>query len=299
MIRRLHTFLLAALISVGLTGCNIGKQPAPEDVLADLYASLSEMQTAHYDMKLGLRGGLTTSFAANIDTAQINLSGDLVNKPGALPHYSVDADVSANGGDGSIQIGGNLISLDSYTYFQLTDLVLPTLLPVSLGADKKWYKIQTDPGDASRVGGVDTANLTPAQEGKARFLIANAKPLKVIEVLPMTTVNGQRAYHYITQVDPVELKALLDGMADISGSTKRQPDLSYLAEYKPEVFISSKDGRLLRLAATGIYLHDGLPTAFDLRLDFTNHNAKIDLGPPSASQSVDTAKLFGLPKLPF
>lgn len=299
MIRRLHTFLLAALISVGLTGCNIGRQPAPEDVLAGLYASLSQMQTAHYDMKLSLRGGLTTSFAANIDTAQINLVGDLVNKPGSLPHYSVDADVSANGGDGAIQIGGNLISLDSYTYFQLTELMLPTLLPVSLGADKKWYKIQTDPGEASRLGGVDAVNLTAAQEGMARFLIANAKPLRVIEVLPMTTVNGQRAYHYVTQIDPAELKSLLEGLAEITGSPKSQPDLNYLAQYKPEIYISSKDNRLLRLAAIGTYLHDGLPTAFDLKFDLTNHNAKIDLGPPSASQSVETAKLFGLPKLPF
>lgn len=299
MIRRLNIVLAAALISVGLSGCSIGNQPAPDDVLTGLYENLSQMQTAHYDMKLNLRGGLTTTLSANIDTAQINLAGDLVNKPGQLPHYSVGAKVSATGSDGSIQIGGNLITLDDYTYFQLTDLVLPTLLPVSLGADKKWYKIQTEAGGDHRLGGVDTINLSAAEEEMIRSLIATAKPLTVKEVLPLTTVNGQRAYHYKTQINPEELKRVLSGIASVTNSTKPLPDLDYLSQYEPEIFIATKDNRLLRLSGPGTYIHDDLPTAFDLLLDLTNHNVKIDLAPPSSSQSIETAKIFGLPKLPF
>lgn len=299
MIRRLNIILMAALISVGLTGCSLGTQPAPQDVLAGLYASLSQMQTAHYSLRLNLRGGLTTTFAANIDTAQINLFGDLVNKPGAIPHYSVDAQVEANGSDGPIQVGGNLINLDNYTYFQLTELVLPTLLPVSLGADNKWYKIQTEPGAAHRLGGIDPMSLSAADEEAIRLLIANAKPLTVKEVLPMTTVNGQRAYHYVAQINPEELEKVMVGIAQITKSEKDLSDLGYLAQYEPEIFVASKDNRLLRVSATGLYLHTDIPTAFDLQVDLTNHNKKIDLSPPSSSQNVETAKIFSLPKFPF
>jgi hypothetical protein len=299
MTRRLSLLFAAALLSVGLTGCSIGKQPAPEEVLAGFYNQLSQLQTAHYSAILNLRGGLTTTLASSIDTAQIKLTGDLVNQLGQLPYYSVNADVSATGGQGPIKIDGNLIALDDYTYFQLTDLVLPTLLPVSLGADKKWYKIQTEQGGSKHLGGRELASLTPQQELTIRNLVSESNPFTVSQVFPVTTVNGQRAYHYKVKIDPAEVEKLLNGIAKVSKNSKPIPDLSYLANYEPDVYIATKNHQLLRLATNGIYTHGQIPTDFDLTVDLTNHNAKIDLSPPSSSESIDTAKLFNLPKLPF
>lgn len=299
MLRRLNLVILAALISVGLTSCSLASQPVPDNILAGLYSALSQLQTARYEMTLDLRGGLTTSLSSNIDTAKIHLAGNLINRPGQLPHYSVDAQVSATGSDGAIQVGGNLINLDNYTYFQLTELVLPTLLPVSLGADKRWYKIPTEPNSANRLGGSKNISLTPAEEDMVRSLIANAKLLTVKEVLPMTTVNGQRAYHYKTQINAAEVSHIVEGISAITDSTEPLPNLEYLSQYEPEIFVNTKDNQLLRLIVAGTYLHDGVPTAFDLKVDLSNHNTKIDLVPPSSSQSIETAKIFGLPKLPF
>ena len=281
-----------------LSGCNPLAQPSPEEIMTEVESSLATLSSVNFDADLRLTGEVDTSLLSNAKEVTISLNGELRNSSLGLPEYSVMADVSARSSDADIRIEGHIVSLHDFTYFQLTNLSLPSLLTSSINSDRKWYRIPTE---TTLANSPKDQNLTISEDSKGSIheLILSTQPLTVTEVLPISTINGQRAYHYKTSIDPEELTNFLDGLNQLSGDRFTLPELDNLGNYQPEIFVSSKDRSLLGIRVAGEYLEYGQPLAFDFEVIFSHHNKGDDIMPPRSSENIESGKLFYLPKLPF
>lgn len=290
--------LVLAISSVVLSGCNPLAQPSPEEIMSQVESGLTNLTSVNFDADLRVSGPVDISLLPSTKEANISLVGELRNSPVGLPEYSVMANVSARSQVADIRIEGHVISLHDFTYFQLTNLSLPSLLSSTINTDRKWYRIPTETTLARRSDPTQpTISKTPPSS--IHDLILSAQPLTVTEVLPVATINGQRAYHYKTVIDSKQLADFLEGLNQLSGDQFALPSLNHLDQYQPEIFVSTKDSSLLGIRVSGEYLKDGQPVGFDLNITFSRHNKGDEIMPPRSSENIESGKLFYLPKLPF
>lgn len=281
-----------------LSGCNPLAQPSPEEIMTQVENGLTNLTSVNFDAELRINGPVDTSLLPSTKEATIALVGELRNSPVGLPEYSVMANVSARSQVADIRIEGQVISLHDFTYFQLTQLSLPALLSSTINTDRKWYRIPTETTLANRAD-ITKSTISEASPSSIHDLILSTQPLTVIEVLPVATINGQRAYHYKTAIDPSQLTDFLEGLNQLSGGQFSLPSLKHLDQYQPEIFVSTKDRSLLGIRVLGEYLKDGQPVGFNLNITFSRHNKGDEIMPPRSSENIESGKLFYLPKLPF
>ncbi len=127
--------------SIFLSGC-LSSNLAADEVMQRSSRALSGLSSFHYQSDLDLSGNLPTNLVEDLTQTNIRLSGDVNSRDLTSPKFTVTAQIEAVAKGGPVSIAGELVSLADETYFKLTNLVLPTLLPVSLGADSRWYKIR-------------------------------------------------------------------------------------------------------------------------------------------------------------
>lgn len=277
--------LFAATI---IAGCSVKGQPDPDAVLSRFGQQLTELQSVNYKLRLDLAGGLSSA-SKPIDTASIIMNGALQSALNSPLTYTSNIDLSATGGNGPVRIVGQLVGTADYTYFQIDNVSLPSLIPLSLTGEQ-WYKVKSSQPAAL------SGQLTRTQQTAIQSLFDQSKPWIASEVLPMTTINGERVYHYRLQMDSQALTSLLASVYQIVGEEDLQlPEIS-LDNYQPEVFIDTRDYDLRRLIVAGIYTHDHLPTNFSLTLDLDQHNKADSVVPPATVKDIDIAKLLHLPK---
>lgn len=286
----LATFLAVAVVA--LSGCSL-RQPTPEEVLTKFALRLSDLNSFNFDMDLKLNGNIPTSFAGNLSQASFDLAGGVQATPEGTADFTLNSYVTGKAPNGEVKLAGNLISHSDYTYFQLRDVLLPTLTPLSLGADSRWYKVRRQNGESQ------APQISETQMKAAKKEIAEAQIFEVKEVLPISTVSGQRSYHYKVQISSDGLNVLVKNLNSLLNLEIPELESKTIERYQGEVWIGVKDQRLMRLRVADFTTHKDQPIAFDLDVVLSNHNQKLQITPPSASENVDQSRLFGLPKLPF
>jgi len=255
----------------------------------------AEITSFHYNVDLTLAGRLNLSLVPDVSSATIKLSGDVVNKDPNSPKFTLAADLAGVAPSGSLAIVGELINLDDYTYFRLTNLTVPTLLPVSLGADSRWYKIRhvaaNDPNE-KKLGVADGAPITNDQLQAVRDLLKQTPLMEVVEVMSDETVNNQRSYHFRAQFKPEALVTISQQLGQLLGLSQPDQTLGDLADYQPEIWINKRTFQLSQLKLADIYLRDNIPLAFDLMLGLSRHNESFKITAPQATDEIDPTKLL-------
>lgn len=284
--------LLAASLSI--SGCFFQK-PAPEDILSNFNRSMANLSSFHYNLNLKLEGRLPTALAKDVNQLILDFSGDAASPDPTQPEFTLDAKVAGTATDGSLSLQGELVNLSDYTYFRLTDVTLPTLLPVPLGADSRWYKIRhLSPAtpDENKLGVAQIPAISVEQLQEFRNLISQTSVAEVLEILPDATVNGQRAYHYRVQLKPDAINQLIGQLNKLAGSKLVTLDPAMLGRYQPEVWINKRTFQLAQLKLSDIYLVNQVPVAFDLTLGLSHQNDKLTIIPPKETEELDTTNLL-------
>ena len=295
--RLILTTLILGICLFGLSGCTITQAPDPGEVMSSLTASLAELTSVHYDADLRLTGQLASQIVDGLTEANFDLVGDITDLATLQPKLSLSANIDARASSGPVSLSGNLVGADNSTYFQLTQFSIPSLLPVQLTADQQWYKFDNrNTGLTSTSKPIEPlSQLTEDEMTLISQLISGSRIFEVIESFPQTTVGSERAHHYRVKIDPVELTNLLDGIAEVTGTPNSLPSLDYLADYTPDIFVSTRTNQLLRIKLTDIYMRADLPVAFDLQLDLSRHNSVPGIVPPQSSHPLPAEGLFSLP----
>ncbi len=286
---------LGALL--GLSGCAVSPQPEPVEVMARLTTSLSELDSVHFDTSLRLSGQLASNIVAGLTDASFKFSGDLSEITSTAPKLQTRADISAQADTGAVGVSGNLVTIENSTFFQLTNFILPSLLPIQLTADQQWYKFDNRNSGLTptRPSGADLTQLTESQTLLIKELIAGSRILEVIETFPIALVGSERAYHYRVRINPEELAALLADIESVIDQPIEQDQIQTWANYTPDIFVSTRTNQLVELRLADIYLRDNLPVAFDLRLTLSRHNTPVAIEPPTAARALPSEQLLNLP----
>lgn len=287
-ISAISTIFLLPITLLSLSGC-LFVQPNPDEVVARLAQAASGLTSFHYVADLNLEGRLPISMIVDASQASLRLTGDMMNHNPAQPQFTAQANITGVSAQGPFDFGGEVVGLADYTYFRLTNLTLPTLAPVSFGADSRWYKIrhlaELNP-DEKRLGAVDKAALTPAQVDRIRQLIATTPLFEVVEVLPDATVHNQRSYHYRARFKADAVTSLNQQLGELLGADPTSQLLS-LSDYQPELWINKRTFQLSQFYLNGLYLVDQVPIAFELSLGISRHNDSFKITAPSASEELD------------
>lgn len=291
MLRTISRYLVWAWLplALSLSGCMLSRL-APDEVIAKFSQTSSALSTFQYEANLTLAGRLPITIVEGASSASINLTGSANNQDPNNPQFTLRAILSGTASAGQFAINGDLVSVGDYTYFRMTNLSLPTLVPVSLGADSRWYKVRhltaADPNE-SKLGVLEKSAFTSDQIKQIRTVLADASLFEVIEVLPDVTVNGQRSYHYRTKFKSDSIEGLSQQVGTILGTPLTGQNLSNLSDYQPEMWINKQTFQLSQLKLTGLYQTDGLPTDFDLTLKLSHHNEKLTITPPKESEELN------------
>lgn len=285
----------ALILTVGLllSGCSI-KTLSADEVIQRFTQASSDLQSFHYDATLNLTGNLPSALGGRITSAQLHLTGDVINEDPATPQFSLQADVQATSDQGNIKLTGQLIGLSDYTYFKLTDLDLPTLLPISLGADSRWYRIKQPSldSDGNKLGTLPTSGgLTSEQSLMIHDVIADSTLLEATQTFPDETAFGQRSYHYQGKLQGDNLRSLLTRISQITGSPV-PTGLDSLTTDTADVWINKRTFQLARIKVTDIYLIEGVPISFMLDFGLTSQNERIKVNPPSVAEELDRQNLL-------
>jgi len=183
-----------------------------------------------------------------------------------------------------------LVNLADYTYFRLTNIALPTLLPVSLGTDSRWYKIRHVPRanpNESKLGVLDGTTFTPEQMAALAALIATTPVFEVSETLPDATVSGQRSYHYRTSIKPEAITSFAQQVSQLLSLSNAGLDWAKTSSYQSEVWVNKRNFQLTQLKLAGTYPINGSPVAFELLLGLSRHNDALKITLPKASEELD------------
>ncbi|MEZ4210414.1 MAG: hypothetical protein R3B38_01750 [Patescibacteria group bacterium] len=272
--------LLVPMLGIALlaTGCATKPALEPDDVIAHTGKQLLELMSADFEIDLNLNGGLSSNIIGNIDTADIALQGTLDTTVGDYPAYRVNSTIIGGNSRGKIRLSGQVVGLPDNTYFQLADVSIPTLVPISLGGDNNWYRINTE-SSQSPLPQIAGDQISDLEEN-----LSSTVPFTITETLPVSFVNGERVYHYKAKFNPESIKLLSQSLPELPAEF---PDLEFLSDYEPDIYISYSDFEIVRIAATGVYVHGNSPTAFDLTLNLKNHNSTTQILAPESSKQID------------
>lgn len=297
--RYISTILGLIVCSLILSGCAVSTLN-PDEVIQRSARALSGLNSFHYQASLALSGNLPTSLGRDITQTHITFSGDVDNQDLSATQFTVDAQVEATSKDGPISIAGQLIGLQDETYFKLTKLVLPTILPVSLGANSQWYKIRhpSVKGEVDKLGVSQTAELTPDQMRSIKESVAGHPLFVVTAAYPDETAGGQRSYHYQAKLDVTNLQQVITELGPVAQLTDVTANLDKLGSYVFEIWVSKHSFQLTRLTTSGIYLVGSVPLGFKLDVTLTQHNDILPIKAPVTSEELgsDYSSLF-LPSL--
>jgi len=284
--------------STVLTGC-LSSSLTADEVMQRSARALSGLNSFHYQADLELSGNLPTNLVENLTQTKIRLGGDVNSRDLSSPKFTVTAQIEAVAKGGPVSIAGELVSLADETYFKLTSLVLPTLLPVSLGADSRWYKIRHPNGgdETNKLGTNQVAELTPEQLVKIKEVIAGHPLFVVEETYSDETVGGQRSYHYRAKLDPNNPNYVVTQLAQVMQLDNLNINADKLSGYVFDVWISKRSFQITRLAVSDIYLNNGVPIGFQLDLIITRHNEALPIQAPTVSEELDSENPLFLPGL--
>ena len=285
-----YRIFILVIVSFTIGGCGFIKQPDADQVLFRFSQQLAQLESVHYDLALQLLGGLSQGFNAGLDSAKFSVNGDIESGLNSPVVYTANVSLTGQGTKGPVQLGGKIIGLQDYSYFQINNLSLPSLLPIGLG-DQQWYKIKSEQPAAL------SGQLSHSQQDEVAKILESHTPLSVSEVLPITSVGGRRAYHYKLNIDDEILNDVIAQLQETVSMGADSPTEFSLSGYQPEVFIDTKTYDLLRIKIDGIYTHDHTPTNLSLDLELSNHNEAPTIQPPAVVKEVDVGKLLGLPGL--
>lgn len=264
--------------------------PAPDEVIAKFGQASSTLSTFQYEAILTLAGRLPIAIVEGAGSASIKLTGSANNQDPNNPQFTLQAILSGTASAGQFAISGDLVSVGDYTYFRMTNLSLPTLVPVSLGADSRWYKVRhvgrANPNE-NKLGVLEKATFTSEQIKQIRITLADASLFEVTEVFPDMTVNGQRSYHYRAKFKLESIENLNRQISAILSTPLTEQNLSDLSDYQLELWINKQTFQLSQLKLAGLYQTDGLPTDFDLTLRLSRHNEKLTITPPKESEELN------------
>lgn len=303
MLRSIYWGLgLSVIILTGfiLGGCHF-QQPAPEAVVVKFTEAMANLTSFHYDVDLKLNGRLPIAVVQDISSLNLKFSGDADNQNPNQPQFTLLANVFGTAPQGSLALAGDLVNLADYTYFRLTNLALPTLLPISIGADSRWYKVRHASSinpDEHKLGVSNGPQFTSDQIQTIQNLISQTPIAEVLEVLPDATVNGQRSYHYRTQLKSEVLVGLLKQLNQSLNLTLALPASDQLAKYQPEVWVNKRTFQLSQLKLADLYLLNGVPVAFDLTLSLSRQNEQLKIVIPKNTEELDAERLIR-ERLPF
>lgn len=288
------------LLAVSLSGCSTFTVE-PEETLQKFNAAMAELSSFHYTANLDMKGNIPSNLSTDIRSANFKVIGEVDAKDLNSPTMAMDLDLTAEAGEGSIRLGGNILSLSDYTYFRLSDFSLPTFLPISLAADSKWYRLK-HPATAhtkqpNRLGVIDASNLDPTSVVKIKQLLGETNIFEVLEAYPDETVNGARSYHFKVKVLPTSLKDFYTNMRRIVPTVSTPDNLEDLERYEIDLWVNKRNYVMSRLKLSDKYFADGTPIDFDLSLDITKPNTEVHIAAPGSSQELETSKLKGLPSL--
>lgn len=294
--RSIHIILLLLLISnLFLAGCSVSS-PKPDEVMSRFARALASLESFHYQINLKTDGEIPLNLVGGVLSADVRLSGSVDSQDPSTPRFTLEAQVAANSSNGRVDVAGQLINLDDYTYFKLTKLTLPSLSPISLGADSRWYRIRhPDTGaDTNKLGADPTSQLTPEQITDLKEVVAASPLFTVTEVYPDETASGQRSYHYQASLNSDSLQqvtASLEGLAQAARITAGS--LDWLVDYNFELWISKRSFQLTRLKVNGTYTSNEVSVPFELDLSLTRHNDTLPISAPTASEEINS------PNAPF
>ncbi|MFH0905603.1 MAG: hypothetical protein V1826_02680 [bacterium] len=281
--------LLVVAMAVGLGGC-FGFSPSlpASEVIARFSDNLASLKTFHYEADLNLSGNVPTVLGEDLASPRIAFEGDVANQNLTSPQFTLSAQVRANSSAGPVVIAGQMVGLSGATYFRLSDLVLPTLLPVSLGADARWYRIKHPVTDSSqpsdRLGVEETLVLTPDQALVVKEAIAQHSLFEVVEQLPGAIIGGQPSYHYRVRFDQAAAQNLLEQLDHALALKSSEPDFKLISNYEPEIWINRRTFQLTQLKLTDSYLSSGRSIGFEFVLRLSRPNTKITVSAPNTAE---------------
>ncbi len=276
-------------LALSLSGC-IFSHPMPDEVIAKFAQASAALTTFEYSVDLTLAGRLPIAIVEGVSNASVKLTGSTNNQDPSNPQFTLQAILSGTASAGGFAINGDLVSVGDYTYFRMTNLSLPTLSPVSLGASSRWYKVRhiavSNPNE-SKLGVLEKTAFTPEQIGQLRQLIADTSLFEVTEVLPDATVSGQRSYHYRAKFKAEAVADLSKQIGTLLGVPVTEENLNNLSDYQPELWINKRTFQLSQFKLAGLYQTDGVPTDFDLTLGLSHQNEKLTIAPPTESEELN------------
>ncbi|AKM84927.1 MAG: hypothetical protein VE98_C0001G0473 [candidate division Kazan bacterium GW2011_GWA1_50_15] len=291
-IRQLGWLLLGAMIF--LSACS-SRSLSSGEVVQRFSTALADLHSFHYDASLSLSGGISTVLGQKLSSAQFRLTGDVMSPDITNPRVSLQASMQGTASQGDLTLAGQLIGLPDYTYFKLTDLNFPTLLPVSLGADSRWYRVKRPAPDASgnRLGASVGQQLTDEQVLAIHNMIASTTIFEVSQTFPDETVYGQRAYRYQAKLRPDNMRYLAAQVSAITGtSTGDLSLLDQLNNYTADIWINKRNFQLARIKIEDIYLANSVPVSFSLDLGLSRQNEKISIAAPNVAEELDSQNLL-------
>jgi len=281
----------ALAVGLVLSGCSLSKAPvSSQEVMRKFSQALSDLGSFHYDAELALWGNLPSGLNIDLSSSRIKLVGDVMSVNDLSPQFTLLAQVYADSKAGPLSITGRVIGLQNYTYFKLTDLLIPTLLPISIGADSQWYRIrhiQNQDSDPSVLGSGGTPTISPDQLEAIRELISNRTFFKVIEELPDETVVGQRSYHYLVRPKSDVLKQIAEQLSRILQADDVAVDFGALENYVADLWINKRNFNLAKLRIADEYISEEGTVEFDFNLEMDRHNEQLTIVAPQISEDID------------
>jgi len=292
--------VLIILTGLSLSGC-LFQKPTPDEVVRKFTQAMAGVTTFHYDLALDLQGSLPVALAKDVSSVSMKLTGDAINQDPNQPQFTLQANITGVSAQGALAINGEVVNLSDYIYFRLTDLSLPTLLPVSLGADSRWYKIRhLSPANPSeeKLGVADNQQFTLEQMEALRKLVSQTAIAEVVEVLPESTTNGQRSYHYKVKLQPDAISQLIGQLNQLLNIKLIAPTPAMIAKYQPEIWINKRTFLLSQLKLADLYLLNSVPVAFDLVLGLSRQNDQLKISVPRDTEELNIERLLQ-ERLPF
>ncbi|MDD5605961.1 MAG: hypothetical protein PHR51_01375 [Patescibacteria group bacterium] len=274
--------LALAAAAIALSGCISGLQAAslePTEVMTNFSLELERLSGFSYDLTLELSGNLPTGLGQNVEAATLRLTGLMDGTDSAKPNIKASGQITTEVEGLPVTLGGQLISVDDYTYFKIDALQLPLFLSSDIGQLGRWYKVKHP--------AIETAGQVLGTAPSQALTLSNAESFdpnlfEIVEALPDETIGALRSYHYRVHVKTAVLSSLLAQLTD----TVLLPDdvLDQLSNYVVDIWIGKRDFWPTRLVFRGVYSSQGIPLGVDLDIALSNHNHVPTIKAPVVQQ---------------
>lgn len=267
-------------------------EPSPEKVLGEAFLAMEDVDTLTYDLSVTMEGTgkdpgtiggefldpsimMGSSMMEDEEDADeaedvpivvsITASGAIAAPTEGDKLFSGDLAVAVNAnGDKILSVAGATRSVNSATYFQLSELQAPVpaqFQSVFATVLNRW--ISFDPHDFGDLGDlIDTAKQKAEEEAaqnegaiREAFATYGLQVLDVTATLEPEAVNGVESRHYAFTVDKDALKGLLSRLDEITGDVedgkaaeKIDEMFAKMENLTGEVWIGKSDAYLRKVA---------------------------------------------------